>query len=93
MNEVMTMGEVKTSAAQNSIHYQNMPLTFLKVGAHAHVAKVRGKDETHHHLENLGFVAGAEINVVSEQAGNLIVEVMGTNVALDRKVASKIITC
>ena len=58
----------------------------------ARVAKVRGRGEVHHHLENLGFVEGAVVRVVSEQAGNYIVEVKGAQVALDRSVASKIIT-
>lgn len=49
------------------------------------------KGEVHHHLENLGFVEGAAVSVVSEQAGNFIVQVKGANVALDRSVASKII--
>ena len=69
-----------------------MPLTFLRSGDAARVAKVRGRGEVHHHLENLGFVVGAVVRVVSEQAGNYIVEVKGAQVALDRSVASKIIT-
>lgn len=69
-----------------------MPLTFRRSGDAASVAKVRGRGEVHHHLENLGFVEGAPVRVVSEQGGNLIVEVKGAQVALDRTVASKIIT-
>ena len=69
-----------------------MPLTFLRSGDAARVAKVRGRGEVHHHLENLGFVEGAVVRVGSEQAGNYIVEVKGAQVALDRSVASKIIT-
>ena len=69
-----------------------MPLTFLRSGDAARVAKVRGRGEVHHHLENLGFVEGAAVHVVSEQAGNLIVEVKGAQVALDKQTASKVIT-
>lgn len=71
---------------------QQMPLTFLRTGEQAHILKVRGSDDLHHHLENLGFVAGAPIEVVSEQGGNLIVEIKGAQIALDRSAASKIIT-
>lgn len=74
-------------------HMHQMPLSFLHSGEVAHVAKVRGKDEAHHHLENLGFVEGASVKVVTEQAGNLIVEVKGAQVALNKQVASRIITC
>ena len=57
----------------------------------AQVVRVRGKGDVHHHLENLGFVEGAKVSVVSEQAGNFIVEIKGASVALDKSVAAKII--
>lgn len=72
---------------------QQMPLTFMRDGDKARIVKVRGRGEVHHHLENLGFVEGAEVRVVTEQAGSLIVEIKGAQVALDRSVASKIIAC
>ena len=53
--------------------------------------RCRGKGDVHHHLENLGFVEGAKVSVVSEQAGNFIVEIKGASVALDKSVAAKII--
>ena len=68
-----------------------MPLSFMKVGESARVIKVRGNDGIHHHLENLGFVAAAPVRIVNEISGNLIVEVKGAQVALDRSAASKII--
>ena len=67
-----------------------LPLTFLRVGESAVIAKVRGSGELHHHLESLGFVAGAHVKVVAEAAGDLIVEVKGAQVALDRHVAARI---
>ncbi|WP_232050939.1 FeoA family protein [Arabiibacter massiliensis] len=67
-----------------------MPLAFLRGGESAVIAKVRGSGELHHHLENLGFVAGAQVKVVSESAGDLIVEVKGAQVAIDRHVAARI---
>lgn len=69
-----------------------MPLTFLRSGDAACVAKVRGRGEVHHHLENLGFVEGAPVRVVSEQGGNLIVEVKGARIAIDKTAASKVMT-
>ena len=44
---------------------QPMPLAFLRCGDVAKVVRVRGKGEVHHHLENLGFVEGASVSVVS----------------------------
>ncbi len=70
-----------------------MPLSFLKAGETATVAKVRGKGEIHHHLENLGFVEGAQVEVLSDQGGNLIVQVKGAQIALSQQAASRIVTC
>lgn len=78
------------SRPQASCH--QMPLSFLKNGERATIAKVRGKGDLHHHLENLGFVEGARITVMTEAAGDLIVEVKGTQVALNKQIASRIIT-
>lgn len=78
------------SAPGTSVH--QMPLSFLRGGETAVVAKVRGKNDLHHHLETLGFVEGARVKVVSVAAGDLIVEIKGTQVALNRQVAARIIT-
>lgn len=84
-----------TEKASRDVHptMMQMPLTFLKSGEKAQVLKVRGNNDMHHHLENLGFVPGASLKVVSEQSGNIIVEIKGAQVALDKSAASKIITC
>ena len=42
-----------------------MPLTFAKQGERNSIIKVGGKEETRRFLENLGFVAGASVTVVS----------------------------
>ena len=42
------------------------------------------------HLKDLGFVLGADISVVNELAGNIIVNVKESRVAIDRNLANKI---
>lgn len=91
MSNAMVMEGMRLRASNATPLCQPMPLTFLKGGDTAQVTRVRGKGEVHHHLENLGFVEGAKVSVVSEQAGNFIVGIKGAQVALDRTVASKII--
>ena len=86
----MQAASSRGAASGASVH--QMPLSFLKGGEVARIAKVRGKGDLHHHLETLGFVEGAEVKVVSEAAGDLIVEIKGTQVAINRQVASRIIT-
>ncbi len=70
-----------------------VPLTYLKQGERARVLKVRGNADIHRHLENLGFVSGAELEMVCQNAGNTIACVKGARVALDKQVASKIMVC
>lgn len=67
-----------------------MPLTMIKPGVKTQVKKITGKIETKRHLENLGFVVGEEITVISQFAGNLILNVKGTRIALDKALAMKI---
>lgn len=67
-----------------------MPLSMSGVGEKRTVLKVNGNDETRKFLGNLGFVAGSEITVISEIAGNMIVNVKDTRVAIDRAMANRI---
>ncbi len=67
-----------------------MPLTFAGTGEVNTIKLIRGKIETVRHLESMGFVEGAAITVVSKLAGNLIVNVKDTRVALNKELASKI---
>ena len=69
----------------SGVSVQQMPLSFLKEGEAARVVKVRGRGDLQHHLENLGFVEGAEVKVVSGVAGDLIVSVKGAQVAIGRQ--------
>lgn len=50
-----------------------------------------GNPETRQFLENLGFVVGGIITVISEIGGNLIVNVKDSRVAIGKDMAAKII--
>ena len=67
-----------------------MPLSMAKAGEQAVIRKVIGKDEVRQHLAELGFVVDAEVTVVTEIAGNLILQVKDSRVALDKSMASRI---
>ena len=54
------------------------------------IKKINGRDETKRFLENLGFVAGGTVTVVSEINGNLIVNVKESRVAIGKDMANKI---
>lgn len=67
-----------------------MPLTFAPVGIPAVIRKIIGKDDVRQHLAELGFVAGQEVTVVSSLNGNLIINVKGSRIALDQKMAQRV---
>ena len=67
-----------------------MPLTMAKSGERVTVRKITGKDEIRQHLAELGFVVDSDITVVSEIAGNLIVQVKDSRIALDTSMANRI---
>lgn len=67
-----------------------MPLTYADIGKTYFVQKVGGKPEVRKHLENLGFVNGAEVRVLNNLAGNIIVNVKETRVAISKEMAQKI---
>ncbi|BDF66136.1 iron transporter FeoA [Oscillospiraceae bacterium] len=67
-----------------------MPLTLAKPGETVVIRKVTGKDEIRQHLAELGFVVDGMVTVVSELAGNLILQVKDSRVALDKTLASRI---
>ncbi|MGN0712445.1 MAG: ferrous iron transport protein A [Anaerovoracaceae bacterium] len=67
-----------------------MPLTFVQTGEENLIRKVGGKPEVKRHLENLGFVPGGRVTVISTIGGNLIVNVKDARVAISREMAQKI---
>lgn len=68
-----------------------MPLIMAEAGANVTIKKVGGNAEVKKHLENLGFVPGSSISVISELSGNYIVKVKEARVAISREMAQKIL--
>ena len=67
-----------------------MPLTMAKTGETVTIRKISGKDEVRQHLAELGFVVDSDVTVVSEIAGNLILQVKDSRIALDKTMANRI---
>lgn len=67
-----------------------MPLTMVNTGEANVIKRVGGKDEVRRFLENLGFVTGGVVTVISEAGGNMIVNVKDSRVAIGKDMASKI---
>lgn len=67
-----------------------MPLMLADPGEVNMIKKVGGNPEVKKHLENLGFVVGGDVTVVSALGGNVIVNVKGARVAISEEMARKI---
>ena len=67
-----------------------MPLSLADPGTDQVVKKISGKPEVRQHLENLGFVEGGTVTVLSILNGNAIVKVKESRIAIDEKLAGKI---
>lgn len=67
-----------------------MPLTLASVGEEAVIRKIGGSPETRKHLENLGFVAGSAVTVITELGGNVIVKVKEARIAVSKEMANRI---
>lgn len=67
-----------------------MPLTLANVGEENIIRRIGGSPEVKKHLENLGFVAGGNVTVVTSMAGNVIVNVKEARVAISKEMAQKI---
>ena len=67
-----------------------MPLTLANMGEENLIHRVGGSPEVKKHLEDLGFVAGGDVQVITDMMGNLIVNVKETRVAISKEMARKI---
>ena len=63
-----------------------MSLILSKVGEEVTIKKITGNAETKKFLNSLGF-----ITIVSDLGGNLIVNIKGARIALDKSMASRIL--
>ena len=67
-----------------------MPLSLAGMGEENIIKKIGGKPEVKAHLENLGFVVGGTVKVISTLGGNVIVNVKEARVAISEEMARKI---
>lgn len=67
-----------------------MPLILADVGEDNIIKKIGGNPEVKKHLENLGFVVGGSVKIISELGGNVIVNVKEARIAISKEMAQKI---
>ncbi len=67
-----------------------MPLALANTGEKNTIKKIGGSPEVKKHLENLGFVVGGSVTVITALGGNVIVNVKDARVAISEEMARKI---
>ena len=67
-----------------------MPLNYANPGEESVIRKIGGSPEVKKHLENLGFVVGGNVTVITALDGNVIVRVKEACVAINDEMARKI---
>ena len=67
-----------------------LPLSLADVGTENTIKKIGGSPEVRKRLEDLGFVVGGTVSVITAMAGNVIVNVKETRVAISQEMARKI---
>ena len=67
-----------------------MPLVLASEGEENIIKKIGGSAEVKKHIENLGFVVGGNVKVVTTVNGNLIVNVKEVRVAISKEMAQRI---
>ena len=67
-----------------------LPLTMAQKGETVIISRITGPDKVRQHLAELGFVLNSRITVVNQIAGNLILQVKDSRIALDKSMAMRI---
>ncbi|PWM46113.1 MAG: ferrous iron transport protein A, partial [Clostridiales bacterium] len=55
------------------------------------IKNIGGNAEIKKHLENLGFVTGGNVKIIAAIAGNIIVNIKESRIALNKEMAQRII--
>ena len=68
-----------------------LPLSMAKSGERVMVSRIGGTDDVRQHLQDLGFVVGSEVEIVSAPGnGNVIVKLRDSRLAITAKMAEKV---
>jgi ferrous iron transport protein A len=86
-NPNLTVSRPRSAASGHAV-----PLSMVRTGENVRVKSISGKDDTRRFLSSIGFVEDAEVAVVTEMNGNVIVNVKGTRVAISKAMANRVLT-
>ena len=67
-----------------------MPLSMIGLGKSGKIQRISGSGEVRRFLENLGFIVGRDVTVLSDLGGDVIVGILDSRVAINRDMARHI---
>ena len=67
-----------------------MPLALADPGKENMIRRIGGSPEVKKHLEDLGFIVGDTVTVITALNGNIIVKVKEARIAISEEMARKI---
>lgn len=67
-----------------------IPLAMVRDGMAGKIVRIAGRCELRRYLSDLGFVVGTDVSVVNTISGDLLLEIRGARIAMDRSMASKV---
>lgn len=67
-----------------------MSLTFMSLGESRVIVDLIGKEDVKRHLQDIGFIKGESVKLLSENDSGLILLVKGSRIAINKGLASKI---
>ena len=68
-----------------------MPIYLADLHQNLTIKRIAGEDKIKNHLENLGFIQGENIMLVSKTNDNVIVKIKGVSLAISRELAKRIL--
>ena len=67
-----------------------VPVATARPGDGGKLVRISGRSDTRRFLSELGFIVGDRIGVISQNSGNMILDIKGSRIAVDKSLATKL---
>ena len=84
--------EINPAGPQSEIRGA-MPVSIARAGQAGTVVRISGNAEVRKFLADIGFTVGTGVSVVSDLNGSKILNIRGSKIAVDGRMASRIMFC
>ena len=84
--------EISPAGPQSDVRCA-MPVSLARAGQAGTVVRISGNSEIKKFLADIGFTVGTGVSIVSDLNGSKILNIRGSKIAVDSRMASKIMFC